>query len=245
MNLPDFLILGETKCGTTSLFNYLIQHPNIIDTKGNGDNYDSDYKTKEIRYFDRYYQKGIDWYSNCFKETGKDDITGEATPMYLYRTCSINRIKETLPQAKFIILLREPFARLYSNYNHNFKWVSGFQEKYPDFRIFWNSFHDSDAYLIEKGLYYYTLIKWFDSFDKSRFLILKSEDMYSHTQVVYSETLKFLGVKNHFLADFKPFRRNEYEPTEISLRKEIESFYAPYNDKLYKLLGRTFWHYQY
>ena len=66
MNLPDFLILGETKCGTTSLYNYLIEHPQIIDSKGNHISYDKEYDTKEIRYFDRYYYKGLDWYKSCF-----------------------------------------------------------------------------------------------------------------------------------------------------------------------------------
>ena len=51
MNLPDYLIIGETKCGTTSFYNYLIQHPKILDTYGNGDAVDESYSTKELRYF--------------------------------------------------------------------------------------------------------------------------------------------------------------------------------------------------
>jgi hypothetical protein len=237
MNLPDFLILGETKCGTTSLYNYLIQHPQIIDTKGNDIEYNKDYNTKEIRYFDRYYYKGLDWYKNCFYETRDGQITGEATPMYFYRTISINRIKREIPKSKFIILLREPVARLYSNFNHNLKWVPGFRKKYPSFEIFWKSVHDVDYYIIEKGLYYFTLIKWFDVFNASQFCIIKSEDLFDKTQEIYSQILVFLKVTEFRLRDIKIYRQNTYENMDINLRKEIEEFYAPYNAKLYKLLN--------
>ena len=52
MNLPDYIVIGETKCGTTPLYNYLIKHPQILDTFGNGEGYDDTYKTKELRFFD-------------------------------------------------------------------------------------------------------------------------------------------------------------------------------------------------
>lgn len=244
MNLPNFLILGETKCGTTSLYNYLIQHPKIIETKGNHEQYDKEYDTKELRYFDRYYSKGINWYKDCFYTTKKGEITGEATPMYLYRTLSILRIKETVPDAKLIVLLRDPVARLYSNYNHNVKWVPQFKEKYPTFQIFWDSVHDSDVYLIEKGLYFYTLTKWFDHFDKSQFLILKSENLYNHTQKTYSEVLKFLEIEDFNLNEIKAFRKNDYQDLEKSMRVKLQNFYRPFNEKLYHLLENKFiWDY--
>lgn len=243
MNLPDFIILGETKCGTTSLFNYLIQHPKILDTKGNSEDSTSEYRTKEIRYFDRYYYKGIDWYSNCFPNKSEGELTGEATPMYLYRTSTIQRIKNSLPNTKFIILLREPVSRLYSNFNHNFKWVPGFANKYPTFDMFWNTYHDTDAYLVEKGLYYYTLIKWFEVIDRSRFLIIRSEDLYLNTQIVYSEVLKFLGTENFELKSTQAYRKNDYEKIEQPLKRELESFYAPHNEKLFSLLNIVFWKY--
>ncbi|MEH7322822.1 sulfotransferase domain-containing protein, partial [Cytobacillus firmus] len=70
-SLPHFLIIGAQKCGTTSLYNYLIQHPNIISAKH-----------KEIHFFDYNYNKGSNWYINQFPllPSNKDIITGEATP---------------------------------------------------------------------------------------------------------------------------------------------------------------------
>lgn len=245
MNLPDFFILGETKCGTTSLYNYLQQHPRIIDTMGNGQNYDHEYRTKEIRYFDRYFNLGLEWYKSRFSETRPGEIAGEATPMYLFRTISIRRIKAICPQAALIVLLREPAARLYSNYQHNCKWVPGFREKYRDFNLFWHTVHDQDYYLVEKGLYYYTLLKWFDHFPRQQFCIIRSEDLFENTREICSRVFAFLGLPDHRLAEIRVFRVNDYPPPDEILRREIENFYEEYNKKLADLLGTgPFWTYR-
>ena len=100
---PDFYIIGFAKCGTTSLFEYLISHPNIHPPKG-----------KEIDFFDRLYSRGINWYKVGFPFIiqkfiekvffRKKFLTGEATPRYIEHPHAINRIKQTTPNAKFIIL---------------------------------------------------------------------------------------------------------------------------------------------
>lgn len=244
MNLPDFLIIGETKCGTTSLYNYLIKHPKIIDTKGNDEKYDKSYNTKEIRFFDRFYNKGVEWYKNCFNKTKSDEITGEATPMYFYRTITIQRILKHIPDVKLIVLLRNPVDRLYSNFYHNYRWVDGWKNKYPDFNIFWNSVHDPDYYLIDKGLYYFTFIKWFEFFKKEQFYIMKSEDLYKNLQHEYSQLLKFLEVDNYIIKGITYYRKNNYPPLNKELRKKVENFYSRYNKKLVTLLGDKFnWEY--
>ncbi len=125
MGKLDFILIGETKCGTTSLYNYLIQHPKAIDTPGNGEGYDKDYATKELHFFDNFHDRGIDWYYSRFPQTKSDEITGEATSMYIYRALIARRVKEHLSDIKFIVLLRNPVDRLVSNYEHNNKWVPG------------------------------------------------------------------------------------------------------------------------
>ena len=117
---PDFYIIGFAKCGTTSLFEYLISHPNIHPPKG-----------KEIDFFDRLYSRGINWYKVGFPFTiqkfiekvffRKKFLTGEATPRYIEHPHAINRIKQTTPNAKFIILLRNPIDRAFSQHNMNVK----------------------------------------------------------------------------------------------------------------------------
>ena len=237
MNLPDYIIIGETKCGTTSFFNYLIRHPQILDTFGNGDQLDEIYNTKEIRYFDRYFDRGIEWYKNCFPDTLPGQITGEATPMYMYRTMAMRRIHKVLPNIKLIVQLRNPIGRLYSNYMHNQKWVPGWNEKYKSFEHFLSSVHDVDYYLIDKGLYAQTLRRWFKYFPKEQFYIFTNEELKRDPQTIYSGALSFLDVDDFKIAEFKHYRSLNYEQMKDSTRKDLIDFYRPYNQELYDLLG--------
>lgn len=122
---------------------------------------------------------------------------------------------------------------------------SRFQRKLSNcFDIFWDSVHDTDYYLIEKGLYYYTLLKWFDHFNSKQFYIIKSEEFFKNTQIVYSDILSFLGVFDFKLGEIKIFRKNYYSELAPLLRKKIEKFYGYHNNKLSNLLGEKFnWKY--
>ena len=240
MNLPDFIIIGETKCGTTSLYNYLIQHPNIKETYGNGDRVDESYATKEIRYFDRYYSRGLEWYKSCFPETRFNEITGEGTPMYMYRAMVPYRIHKVLQHTKFIVLLRNPIDRLYSNYQHYYKWVPKWRDLYPDFETYLNTCSDRDYFMIDKGIYVESLKKWFNYFPRDQFFIESTENFNKSTQAVYSNILKFLKVTNHHLCSFKYFRKNNYKPMSKKSRQMLKDFYEPYNCKLYELLNKNF-----
>jgi hypothetical protein len=237
MNLPDFLLIGETKSGTTSLFNYLIKHPQIIDTFGNGDVVDKSYITKEIRFFDRYYHKGIEWYKSCFPETKTNEITGEATPMYLYRSMVPFRVKKHIPNSKFILLLRNPVDRLYSNFQHYYKWVPNWAKQYPTFEVYLDNCNDRDYFMIEKGLYFSNLQKWLKLFPRDQFFIESTENMSSNPQKTYSSVLNFLGVDDFIINDFKIFRENEYKIMKKQTRNLLEEFYKPYNEDLYRFLN--------
>ncbi len=238
MGKPDFILIGETKCGTTSMFNYLRKHPLILESLGNGEAYDEVYRTKELRFFDKFYDRGWDWYYSRFPETGPGEITGEATPMYMYRSLVARRIKEKLPNIKLIVLLRNPVDRLISNFEHNRKWVPGWEELYPDLKTYFSSCLDRDYYQIEKSIYYYSFLKWFEHFSRDQFCIIRSEDMFDTPQKTYLQVTRFLGVDDHQHSDFKVFRENQYPAIDLGFRKELEEFYQTFNKKLEVLLGR-------
>jgi hypothetical protein len=128
--LPDFLIIGAQKSGTSSLYNYLTQHPDVCPAL-----------VKEIRYFNKYFSKGTNWYRGHFpsslyisyvnKISGRDMITGDGTPSYLSDPYVPRRVFEVIPQVKLIVLLRNPVDRAYSHYQHRFRAnreVSSFEE---------------------------------------------------------------------------------------------------------------------
>src|SRR5215217_3863600 len=107
--LPDFIIIGGKKCGTTFLYNLLTQHPHVEPAA-----------KKELHYFDTLFGEGIEWYRRCFPpprwKDGRRTFTGEGTP-YLHRSSAVpERMAEMLPQARLIALLRNPADRAYSDY---------------------------------------------------------------------------------------------------------------------------------
>ena len=140
--LPDFIIIGAQRCGTTSLYNYLAQHPSVLPAF-----------MKETHFFDFHFHKGVSWYRAFFpparrfrtaagfssadsvpsgrrassqrtpdegqrKGGQRGFITGESTPYYLFYPHAAYRIKETVPSVKLIVLLRNPVDRAYSHYHH-------------------------------------------------------------------------------------------------------------------------------
>lgn len=110
-HLPDFLIIGEMRCGSTTLWEMLSHHPRIIFPE-----------EKELHFFDDRdgkWQRGIDWYAGHFAGCGHDQLCGEATPDYLFHDGACERLAETVPLAKLLVILRDPVERAWSHYWHN------------------------------------------------------------------------------------------------------------------------------
>lgn len=103
--LPDFLIIGAQRSGTTSLARYLATHPEMYVAS-----------QKEVHFFDRHFSKGLDWYRLQFAEGADAGAVGEATPEYMYDPVALARLAETVPDAKLIVSLRNPVDRAYSEY---------------------------------------------------------------------------------------------------------------------------------
>ena len=252
--LPNYLIIGAAKSGTSSLYEYLIQHPNVQPASG-----------KEIYFFDMNYNKGINWYRTFFplshqfpKNTLKNSIVGEATPRYMDHPHAPSRIKKYLPNCKFIILLRNPIDRAYSHWNmmvsHNREELSfedaidkekkrtnGLFEKMEKDSSFYSKEYYWYSYL-ERGLYSKKIKKWFEIFPKNQFLILKSEDLFSKPSEIFHQTQDFLNIPEITLDEFKTARKGAYKNKSIdsNTRKYLSDFFKPYNEELYSLIGKNF-----
>lgn len=115
--LPDFIIVGAQKAGTTSLHHYLQQHPRILPPS-----------SKEVHFFDTNYALGLDWYRGFFARArtkqalearlGESVLTFEASPYYMYHPLAIERMAADLPGVKAIAMLRNPIERTWSHYWH-------------------------------------------------------------------------------------------------------------------------------
>src|SRR5436189_26280 len=104
--LPDFLILGAQKAGTTALYAYLRWHPQVT-----GPSF------KEVSFFDRHYARGERWY-RAHLPVRRRAVVGEASPSYLFHPLAPERVARMLPEARLIALLRNPVDRAFSHYQH-------------------------------------------------------------------------------------------------------------------------------
>ena len=252
--LPDFLIIGFVKCGTTSLYEYLMLHPNVYPPKG-----------KEIDYFDRLYNNGPNWYKNSFPLKikkyflknifNKEFLTGEATPRYIEHPHTLQRIKSFIPNAKFIVLLRNPIDRAFSHYKMNLRneyeylsfedaikneqqRIKGRHEKMSKNENYYSWDYDIYGYL-EHGIYVNKLKTWMEVFPKEQFLIIQSEDFMENPSEVYKKSLKFLKLPSWNLNEYKQFKKSTQKEIQIdpSFRKQLKDYFKPYNDQLYQFLG--------
>jgi hypothetical protein len=105
--LPNFLIIGAMRSGTSSLAYYLRAHPDVF-MAGN----------KELHFFTDRYDRGLDWYRHQFEGSAGHTAIGEATPTYMYDPVAVERMSTVLPDAKLVAVLRNPVDRAYSHYWH-------------------------------------------------------------------------------------------------------------------------------
>lgn len=250
--LPDFIIIGAGKSGTSSLYNYLIQHPNIYSAK-----------IKEVNYFIRKWTK---WYRPNFptifqkfyvkKLLKKPFLTGEASPFYLLHPNVPKKVYEKIPDVKLIIILRDPVDRAFSQYNQwkntdfeNLTFEEAIKTEKIKTREEWQNYTDEEipdsrknvkySYL-EGGLYFEQIKRWLDVFPRNQILILKAEDFFSFPSKISSEVFEFLGAPPFEVDSTKKFNVGQYSQIEPNTEKSLRIFFQPYNKKLYELLGKDF-----
>lgn len=107
MPLPSLVIAGAQKSGTTSLADTLRRHPEVFVSR-----------PKELHFFDRHWDQGLDHYRAQFDPGPEQRVVCEATPIYMYDALARERMAQTLPSAKIVLILRDPVTRAYSHYWH-------------------------------------------------------------------------------------------------------------------------------
>ncbi len=175
--LPDFLIIGAQKAGSTSVYNQLRQHPQVFLPD-----------KKEIGYFSRKFHYGLDYYQEYFAPAKEGQIKGEATPDYLHFPNMAERIHETLPNVKIIAILREPIARAYSAFCMQLR-----KGAEPRDTTFLDAVNKSPEYL-DFGRYANLLTPYYERFDKSQILICWFETFKDQPQEFYDTLCDFLGI---------------------------------------------------
>lgn len=266
--MPDFIIIGGQRCGTTSLYNYLIEQAGIVPAS-----------TKEVHFFDYHFDRPLFWYRaqfpSSFQKLYREKIrhlpfvTGEASPYYLFHPLSPVRIAKTLPQVKLIALLRNPIDRAYSQhwletklgYEHlpfeeaierEEERLAGEREKMLNDKHYESYNYRHYSYLC-RGLYFDQLQYWMKFFRREQFLILRSEDLYSNPTGIVKQALEFLGAPSEGIGTQSREYKNYREPTregyksedrppkmQASTRARLIEYFKPHNEQLNEWLGQDF-----
>ena len=207
--LPDFLVIGAARSGTTSLYRYLERHPAIAAAS-----------MKEIHYFSIDHWRGVEWYRAHFPTamtrkimTWRGDArcqTGEATPYYLFHPLAPERIAEALPDIKLMICAQEPYrSRVLTLSPRGRAWDrrasvrTGYRRRAAPARRgserirsdpMYPGFNYQHFSYLSRGIYCDQLVRWFSLFPRERFLILESERFWAEPQASHVAVLRFLGL---------------------------------------------------
>ena len=245
--LPDFLILGAQKAGTTALYAYLRRHPHITGPSW-----------KEVSFFDRHWTRGEPWYRGNFPNVlrSRGDVVGEASPSYLFHPLAPQRVAVLVPSAKLIAVLRNPVDRAYSHYQHEValgreplsfedaleaedERTRGEEERLlaePGYFSYawWNYTYAA------RGRYAEQLERWLAVFPREQLLILPSEELLGEPERTHTRVLEFLGAQPHRLDAYPRVFERGYEPLSAETRTSLAAEFDEPNRRLYGLLGRDF-----
>ena len=242
LSAPNFIIIGQAKCGTSSLYNYLTQHPQILPAL-----------KKEIAFWNvkSNFDKGLDWYLAHFPTITSEEslITGEATPFYLDSKSIAKHIGQIFPNIKFIILLRNPIDVVISDYYMRVRLsressslkkaiLSGLDNPIHTSNTDLSHFHDN-RYL-RRGRYIEFISQWMDVFPKQQFLILRSEDFFVDPANTVNQVFKFLEVEPYQLQAYPNKNKGSYPPISQSTRQTLSDYFRPFNQQLEEYLDRKF-----
>ncbi len=227
--LPDFLIIGAQRSGTSTLYQYLARHPDVRGAF-----------RKEVHYFDIHYDRGLDWYRACFPFRG---VTGESSPSYLVHPEVPARVRAVLPEVKLIAILRNPVERAYSAYQRNLR--RGRESRPFGEAVFGRADSLEFAYL-ERGLYAEQLERWLQHFPRTQLLVIGAEKFFSETAPVLQRVCAFLELPawagdaavKRWVAQKYSYRR--YAEMDESVRQKLTGYYRPHNERLYRLVDENF-----
>ena len=214
MRLPDFMVGGVRKCGTTSLVDALRTHPRLFIPA-----------RKELAFYDRAdWESMLDWYAEQFAEAAPDQLVGEATPHYLDSAEACRRIHQTQPAVKLVFLLRNPVERAQSHYWARVRFG---REERSLLEVLQSETASLDAdpqadsgYLVVPGLYGRNLRRYLDRFGPEQIRVILLEDLRRDPDDELAELQRFLGVEEASLE--LPWVNEASETRNRSLQHAIE-----------------------
>jgi hypothetical protein len=251
--MPDVLLIGAKRSGSTSLHNYLLKHPQVAPL------FPRAAHIKGAHYFDRNATRPLSWYRSfgAIRRPGRRQITVDGSPYYLIHPRSAATAAAALPQAKVIVLLRDPTMRALSQYWDEVKLgretlpfadalaaeperLAGEEERILADPTYYSEAHEHLSYTLW-GRYATHLERWFAAFGRDRILVLRSESMFEDPAATLRTVTDFLGLDEVRSATFPRFnaapRNSDLDDTLDRLRDG----YRADNQRLANMLDAGPW----
>jgi hypothetical protein len=243
-DLPDFVIIGAQRSGTTSLYDWLSAHAVVAPAT-----------RKELHYFDMHYERGLGWYRAHFPMGRPGRVTGEATPYLLFHPLAPERVARDLPETtRFVVLLRDPVQRAVSHYWHERRLqteteslpvaleleeerLAGAEEQVSRGEANFAHLHHSYK---ARGRYAEQLRRWFAHIDRTRLLVVESELLFADPAVP-GRIAAWLGLSPGTAVFPAHNEAKRHEDTDPEVLRCLTDYFAPYNDELFELLGQPLW----
>jgi hypothetical protein len=254
--LPTVMIVGFHKTATTSLHEYLIQHPNVIKPL-----------RKEIGYFSVFFWRGEMWYRSHFSTVfskfklnrrKENFVVLDSDPNCSYHPYSPKRIRDRLPKIKLIFVLRNPIDRAWSDFNQdlNREYISNisFEEKIKedehDFdkmikslkseKLQSDYFKEIQRPYLSIGKYVVHIKEWLKYFSREQILFLTTDELKSDLDGSLQKIFNFLNIPNQSILDLEKKNVGKYEKMNSKTREKLIEYYRPYNLELETLLNKKF-----
>lgn len=250
--LPDFLIIGAQKCGTSSLFRWLGQSPHVTLSS-----------RKEVHFFDLQFDEGVDWYRSYFPPParrsdgrGQRAPVGESSPYYLFHPLAAQRVRDVLPDVRLIVLVRDPVHRAVSHYYHE---VGNGFETLPlpaaldreEERLAgeaerivaepgYTSFNHRHFSYKARGAYVDQLEAWSALFPRERFLVVGSERLFERPREEMERIFGFLEAPGPPPESFEAYNQRDYPAIPTEVEERLTAHFADHNARLYRFVGEDF-----
>lgn len=253
--LPAFLIVGAQRCGTTSMYRTLSQHPAVLKAVLH----------KGVHYFDTGYGRGLPWYRSHFplhaqarqvqRTTGISPLTFESSPYYLFHPLAAQRFTRDLPGVKVLVLVRDPVERAYSAHTHELARgyetepferaleletdrVEGEAAKIIADPAYQSHSLQHHAYL-RRGHYVDQLERLESVVGRDRIHVVDSDDFFTDPEPVHAAVLDFLGLPTLGTTEFERHNARPRSPMDETLRARLHEHFEPYDRRLAEWWGRT------
>jgi hypothetical protein len=249
--LPNFLIIGFGRCGTTYLHDRLLEHPNVRPAL-----------VKEIDFFTSNYDKGVDWYRAHFASAlnwrGDGPVAvGDASVGYVVGPRVPQRVASLLPDVKIVVMVRNPVDRAHSHFHHNRRLgiepLASFQDAIdaeaerlaflraqPSDGARINGYGHVHFSYLTQGFYADYLGRWLDVFPREQVMVVQSEEFYRDPSDTLQGITGCLGLPNWCPRDYAGHKQFSYPKMIPETRSRLTGLSRPHNERLFAMLGEDY-----